>query len=105
VNTQHKVKTRETARHLKISHLKKIPKYPPDTRPFHVDTSTFIADVTRRCTGMHHVCLEVEYIKQGIVEVRAIDVRALSDMLKIGAHNKPVMFLLPKDCNRVLIEF
>ena len=54
--------------------------------------------------GMHHICLEVDDINKAIVEVRAKGIRTLGDKPKIGAHNKPVMFLHPKDCNGVLIE-
>jgi len=54
--------------------------------------------------GMHHICIEVTDINRALVEVKARGIRALSDKPTIGAHNKPVVFLHPKDCGGVLIE-
>lgn len=54
--------------------------------------------------GMHHVCIEVDDIKKAMVDLKAKNVRLLSDEAKIGAHGNPVVFLHPKDCNGVLTE-
>ena len=53
--------------------------------------------------GMHHICIEVNDIFQAI---KSLDgkVRTLTEEPKIGAHEKPVIFLHPKDCGGVLIE-
>eukprot|EP00873_Tetraselmis_striata_P042956 jgi/Tetstr1/463220/TSEL_008151.t1 len=53
--------------------------------------------------GMHHLCMEVPDVKECIEHVQKT-VRTLTDEPKIGAHNKPVVFLHPKDCNGVLLE-
>jgi methylmalonyl-CoA/ethylmalonyl-CoA epimerase len=37
-------------------------------------------------------------------DLRAKNIRLLSEEPKIGAHGKPVVFLHPKDCNGVLVE-
>ena len=39
-----------------------------------------------------------------IRQLKANNVRCLSESPKIGAHGKPVMFLHPKDCGGVLTE-
>lgn len=54
--------------------------------------------------GMHHVCIEVDNIKNAVHDLQQNNIRLLSDEPKIGAHGKPVIFLHPKDCGGVLIE-
>lgn len=39
-----------------------------------------------------------------IKDLKAKNIRALNPEPKIGAHNKPVVFLHPKDCGGVLVE-
>ena len=53
---------------------------------------------------MHHVCIEVPDVTAAIAELKGKGIRVLSDEPKIGAHNKPVVFLHPKDCGGVLTE-
>jgi methylmalonyl-CoA/ethylmalonyl-CoA epimerase len=55
--------------------------------------------------GMHHVCYEVEDILAARDRLKAQGARVLGDgEPKIGAHDKPVLFLHPKDFNGTLIE-
>jgi len=55
--------------------------------------------------GMHHVCYEVEDIYAARDKLRAEGARVLGDgEPKIGAHNKPVLFLHPKDFCGSLVE-
>ena len=55
--------------------------------------------------GMHHVCYEVEDILAARDRLKSEGARVLgSGEPKIGAHNKPVLFLHPKDFNGTLIE-
>lgn len=55
--------------------------------------------------GMHHVCYEVEDILAARDHLKAEGARVLGDgEPKIGAHDKPVLFLHPKDFNGTLIE-
>jgi methylmalonyl-CoA/ethylmalonyl-CoA epimerase len=55
--------------------------------------------------GMHHVCYEVEDIIAARDRLKEQGVRVLGDgEPKIGAHDKPVLFLHPKDFNGTLIE-
>lgn len=37
-------------------------------------------------------------------DLKAQNIRLLSEKARLGAHNKPVVFLHPKDCNGVLVE-
>jgi len=55
--------------------------------------------------GMHHVCYEVEDILAARDKLIAAGARVLGDgEPKIGAHNKPVLFLHPKDFVGTLVE-
>lgn len=54
--------------------------------------------------GLHHICIEVDNIQNAMKEVKSKGIRCLSEEPRIGAHNKPVLFLHPKDCAGVLVE-
>ena len=55
--------------------------------------------------GMHHVCYEVPDIVAARERLRAAGARVLGDgEPRIGAHDKPVLFLHPKDFCGTLIE-
>ena len=55
--------------------------------------------------GMHHVCYEVDDILAARDRLRNEGARVLGDgEPKIGAHNKPVLFLHPKDFTGALVE-
>ena len=55
--------------------------------------------------GMHHVCYEVADIYAARDRLKAQGARVLGDgEPKIGAHDKPVLFLHPKDFTGTLIE-
>ncbi|KAJ1951083.1 methylmalonyl-CoA epimerase [Linderina pennispora] len=54
--------------------------------------------------GIHHICINVDNIKEALKTLKEKGVRPLSEEPKIGAHNLPVVFLHPKDCGGVLVE-
>ena len=55
--------------------------------------------------GIHHLCYEVEDIIAARDKLINEGARVLGDgEPKIGAHNKPVLFLHPKDFQGTLIE-
>jgi methylmalonyl-CoA/ethylmalonyl-CoA epimerase len=55
--------------------------------------------------GMHHVCYEVDDIYAARDRLKAAGARVLGDgEPKTGAHDKPVLFLHPKDFCGTLIE-
>ncbi|MEJ1337788.1 MAG: methylmalonyl-CoA epimerase [Candidatus Sedimenticola sp. (ex Thyasira tokunagai)] len=53
--------------------------------------------------GVHHICYEVADIEAAAAQMAAAGARVLGD-IKIGAHNKPVLFLHPKDFCGTLVE-
>ena len=55
--------------------------------------------------GMHHICYEVDDIIAARDKLKAEGARVLGDgEPKIGAHDKPVLFLHPKDFCGTLVE-
>ncbi len=55
--------------------------------------------------AIHHICIEVKDILKTYENLKKKNVRVLGDgKPKIGAHNKPVIFLHPKDFFGTLIE-
>ena len=55
--------------------------------------------------GVHHVCYEVTDILAARDKLKAGGARVLGDgEPKIGAHDKPVLFLHPKDFYGTLVE-
>lgn len=55
--------------------------------------------------GIHHICYEVDDIIAARDQLVAEGARVLGDgEPKIGAHNKPVLFLHPKDFLGTLVE-
>ncbi len=55
--------------------------------------------------GIHHVCYEVDDIIAARDRLKAEGARVLGDgEPKIGAHDKPVLFLHPKDFCGTLVE-
>ena len=55
--------------------------------------------------GMHHVCYEVADIIAARDQLKARGARVLGDgEPRLGAHDKPVLFLHPKDFCGTLIE-
>jgi len=57
-----------------------------------------------RGEGIHHVCLEVEDIREAIRELKAKGYSPLWDEPRVGAGGKWVTFLRPKDTFGVLLE-
>ena len=55
--------------------------------------------------GIHHICYEVEDILAARDQLKAKGARVLGDgEPRIGAHDKPVLFLHPKDFLGTLVE-
>jgi methylmalonyl-CoA/ethylmalonyl-CoA epimerase len=55
--------------------------------------------------GMHHICYEVDDIYAARDALKATGARVLGDgEPKAGAHDKPVLFLHPKDFCGTLVE-
>jgi methylmalonyl-CoA/ethylmalonyl-CoA epimerase len=61
--------------------------------------------ITNPTGGIHHICYEVEDILVARNTLQAAGARVLGNgEPKIGAHDKPVLFLHPKDFLGTLVE-
>ena len=55
--------------------------------------------------GIHHICIEVDDIEKSHKLLKEKNVRILgNDKPVMGSHNKPILFLHPKDFCGTLIE-
>jgi|TARA_B100001093_G_scaffold520473_1_gene616400 methylmalonyl-CoA/ethylmalonyl-CoA epimerase len=54
--------------------------------------------------GMHHLAIDVDNIQDEICRLKKEGFRFLNETPKIGADNKLIVFLHPKDTNGVLVE-
>ena len=54
--------------------------------------------------GMHHLAIDVDNINNEIHRLKKEGFRFLNETPKIGADNKLIVFLHPKDTNGVLVE-
>jgi methylmalonyl-CoA/ethylmalonyl-CoA epimerase len=70
------------------------------------ETSTIAAFLQKNpAGGIHHICFEVEDILAARDQLKAAGARVLGDgEPRIGAHDKPVLFLHPKDFCGTLVE-
>jgi methylmalonyl-CoA/ethylmalonyl-CoA epimerase len=60
--------------------------------------------IEKRGEGMHHIAFEVDDIEAEMKRLSELGFQLLNTVPKIGADNKLVCFLHPKNTNGVLIE-
>ena len=58
----------------------------------------------KRGPGIHHICLEVDNIKEAICELKNVDVELINDAPKIGAEGHRIVFIHPRSTGGVLVE-
>ncbi len=68
------------------------------------DDSEVSAFLSKRGSGIHHICIGVEDIDQAVEEMTERGARIAGDGVQSGAHNTRVAFLHPKSTHGVLIE-
>jgi methylmalonyl-CoA/ethylmalonyl-CoA epimerase len=66
--------------------------------------STIAKFISKKGEGVHHIAFEVDDIISEIERLKSEGFQPLSDKPYIGALNKLVCFLHPRDTNGVLIE-
>ena len=60
--------------------------------------------LSKKGEGIHHVCFEVDDIKQAILELKENNIRVLSDDPRTGAEGYQVVFIHPSSAGGVLVE-
>jgi len=68
------------------------------------DDSPIAKFIAKKGEGIHHIAFEVEDIKTEMARLKREGFVLLSDEPKLGADNKRVCFIHPKQANGVLIE-
>ncbi len=58
----------------------------------------------KRGEGLHHLCFRVNDIDEAVRRCRDAGIRLLNDEPRTGAHGKKIVFIDPKETNRVLVE-
>ena len=83
----------------------KIPGYSDYLHPYG-ENSPIKNFLEKNNTGaIHHICIEVKNLEAACKKMKSNGIRILGDEKpKNGAHDKPVIFLHPKDFHGTLIE-
>ncbi len=68
------------------------------------DESPIAKFLAKNGDGMHHIALETDDIDKETERLRSVNINPLG-LPKEGAGGKKIMFLHPKETNRVLLEF
>ena len=68
------------------------------------DESPIAKFIAKNGDGMHHIALETDDIDKETERLATFNIKPLG-LPKEGAGGKKIMFLHPKETNRVLIEF
>lgn len=61
--------------------------------------------VARRGEGVHHLCFLVDNIEQALAQCRDAGITLIDEKPRVGANNRLVAFVHPRDTHGVLIEF
>lgn len=68
------------------------------------ESGTIVKYMRKRGPGIHHLAFAVRDINQEIKRMKEHGIRVLNENPKVGADNKLIAFLHPKDTGGVLIE-
>jgi methylmalonyl-CoA/ethylmalonyl-CoA epimerase len=68
------------------------------------DESPIAKFLAKNGDGMHHIALETDDIEKETERLQSVNINPLG-LPKEGAGGKKIMFLHPKETNRVLLEF
>lgn len=60
--------------------------------------------IDKKGEGIHHIAFSVSDIYGEISRLKSLGYTLLNEVPKVGADNKLIAFLHPKDSNRVLVE-
>jgi methylmalonyl-CoA/ethylmalonyl-CoA epimerase len=58
----------------------------------------------KRGPGIHHICLEVDDIRESLAQLKARGIKLISEEPSIGSGGKLIAFIHPRSTNGVLVE-
>lgn len=68
------------------------------------DTSGVAKYLTKRGAGMHHICFEVDDIRETLAQLKLRGVQLINEEPTIGTGGKKIAFIHPKSTHGVLVE-
>ena len=68
------------------------------------DDSTIEKFLNKKGEGIHHVCFQVDDIKEAINELKYNNISIVSEKPSIGAEGYKIVFIHPKSTGGVLVE-
>ncbi|HYK91072.1 MAG TPA: methylmalonyl-CoA epimerase [Acidobacteriota bacterium] len=68
------------------------------------DSSPVARFIAKRGEGMHHICLQVEDIRQELSRLKEAGIRMIDETPRVGAGDCLVAFLHPSSTGGVLVE-
>ena len=68
------------------------------------DDSGIAKYLSRRGSGMHHICLEVDDIEAMLARLKSRGVRLINEAPRTGADGKRYAFIHPESASGVLVE-
>ena len=68
------------------------------------DTSGVARYLAKRGPGMHHICFEVDDIRETLAKLKLRGVQLINEEPTIGTGGKQIAFIHPKSTNGVLVE-
>ncbi len=68
------------------------------------EESSITKFLEKRGPGIHHICFEVDDIKETIRKLKNTDVELINDTPKIGAEGYRIVFIHPRSTGGVLVE-
>ena len=68
------------------------------------DASTIKKFLNKRGQGMHHIALEVDNINNAILYLKSNNINLIYEVPHVGADQKLITFIHPKDTPGILIE-
>lgn len=68
------------------------------------DDSTIAKYINKKGEGIHHIAFEVDNIEGEMQRLKKEGFTLINETPKVGADNKLVCFIHPKDTNGVLVE-
>ena len=69
-----------------------------------VEDSTIERFLNKKGEGIHHVCFQVDDIKEAINELKYNNISIVSEKPSIGAEGYKIVFIHPKSTGGVLVE-
>ncbi len=68
------------------------------------DESGVARYLQKRGPGMHHICLEVDDIKETLAELKKANVPLIDEVPQVSKDGKQLAFIHPRASNGVLVE-